>query len=138
MNILSQIALTELLPAGDAEALSMAEKFDAVAPVMVKDENNLSRAVSEGWYAMRRIDFNGSAAFMLWYSISPMDGGLWIHASQSYHAEGVTSAVCFAGIELLAKMEKAPWIRFMTIRGGLARDAKKHGYVVEGVILRHG
>lgn len=126
-----------LLPVDAAEAAAMAAQFEAVAPLVCGDEMSLSQRVTEGIYSVQQITYNLRPAFLIWYSACKGET-LWIHAAQSYHCIGASTSVCYAGMQKLKEREGCRCIRWMTTRGGLARDAVAQGYKVEGVVLHHG
>jgi len=137
MKKLSEDEMIGLLDVETAEAVAMAAQFDALAPISCKNESSLSQLVTDGVYSVQQITYNLRPAFLVWYSVSS-DGCLWVHAAQTYQCIGASSSVCFAGIQKLKERHGAKYVRWMTIRGGLARDARAHGYKVEGVVLHHG
>lgn len=137
MKKLTEDEMIGLVDVETADAAAMAAQFDAVAPMNCKDESSLSQLVTEGIYSVQQITYNLRPAFLLWYSAYPGEG-LWIHAAQTYHCIGASSSVCFAGILMLKQRHGCKYIRWMTIRGGLVRDAKAHGYKVEGLVMHHG
>lgn len=127
--------MVDLLPASLEDAESKAKLFEAIAPVNCRRDGWLHRAVVVKQLTVEQVAYNGQPAFLLWWHKS-IDDGLWISACQSYDND-IPPQVAFLGIAKLRTREKCGYVRFMTIRAGLAHLAKKMGYQAEGVMLFH-
>lgn len=133
MRVLTATNMIELLPIGQVEADAQAKQFESLAPANCRGDRWLSRSVATGHTTVEQIQFNSTPAFLFWWHKS-VDDGLWIDACQSY-ASDVDIAIAFAAANKLQQRENCKYVRFMTIRAGLAKAAEKYGYLVEGLIL---
>lgn len=133
MKRLTDKELIQLLPPDNDNLAAAISAFESVCPVNSYSKGFLEQAVKQGHYTPLQVNFEGVPALVLFYS-ETLDKGLWIHAAQTlnpYHSDLV-----FAAAHVLQQQKQLRYVRFMTIRAGMARVAtKRHGYVVEGVVL---
>lgn len=125
--------MIDLLPVGSVESDRAARQFESLAPANCRGDRWLSRSITTGETKVEQIQFNGIPAFLFWWHKS-VDNGLWIDGCQSYDND-LDIAIAFAGASKLQHREGCSYVRFMTIRQGLAKAAEKYGYVIEGLIL---
>lgn len=133
VKTLDRAKLISLLSVSESETDRMAHLFEAVVPVSSRGDLSLSKLTSQGVYRAEQIQFNSQPCFLFWWS-KTLDGGLWVHAAQSYDNKGNID-VAFMGADAIRQREGCTYIRFMTLRSGLVRAAEKHGFKIEGLIL---
>lgn len=133
MKTLSPTDMIDLLPVGSVEADRAARQFESLAPANCRGDRWLSRSITTGETKVEQIQFNGVPIYLFWWHKS-VDNGLWIDGCQSYN-EKADIKVAFAAASKLQYREGCSYVRFMTIRQGLAKAAESFGYVVEGLIL---
>lgn len=125
--------MIDLLPIGHVGSERVAQQFESLAPANCRGDRWLSRSITTGETKVEQVQFNGVPAFLFWWHKS-VDSGLWVDGCQSYDND-VDIAVAFAAASKLKYREGCSYVRFMTIRRGLAKVAQDFGYMVEGLIL---
>ena len=64
------------------------------------------------------------------------DGVLWIDAAAAHGPASGMTAAGLALAEETARLQGCGQVSFQTVRPGLVRQAKRHGYVVAGYIMK--
>lgn len=124
--------MISLLPPSEEHLATAVEAFESVAPIQAYSKGFLAKATKLGLYKAVEIQHEGEPYLIMWVSVS-QDKGLWVHACQQLKPFSVD--LVFVAAEMMKREYGYKYIRFMTFRGGLVRTAKKHGYIVEGVVL---
>lgn len=134
MKLLTPTALVSLLPAGDELVNGALERFELLAPMLFREPGFCRTAVAEGWTTPQVVCVRGEPAYFITYHSAP-DGGLWIDIAQRLDA-GADIFALEAGINQLARRERARYIRMTTARRGLAEICQRSGgYQVEAVLM---
>jgi hypothetical protein len=132
MKTIAPEKMLSLVGVDNAESDRMAGEFESVAPLFARNDGWLHREVQAGRVTAEQIQFNAAPAFLVWHHT---DGDCkWINAIQSYDS-GYSSDIGFIGIQRIAERDGCKFIRFLTIRGGLARAGRKFGFKPLAVLI---
>ncbi len=134
--MLSQNELIQLLPPDPALVDAPLRAFEALLPTEFRAPGFLKRAITEGWTIPVQVTLADGPAFLLAYHRT-WDSGLWIDCAKALRPHAPSLAL-WQGLETLAKLGGAPYVRFATPRRGLVRYAQEVGFKVESVMLGKG
>ena len=133
MKHLSENELIELIAPTPLVLERGLASFEVTAPILCREVGYLKQLVSEGWVETKVVVVNGEPAYLIGWHITP-DQGFWfdfvvtLGSAASYQA-------CVVAIERLAHEKKCRYVRWVTLRRGIAKWAKEQGYTAEAVIL---
>lgn len=125
--------MIEMLPA-DAESIDKGlAAFELTAPILCREPGHLKRMVDEGFIEVSTLAVDGKPAYLVGWHQTP-DGGFWFDLVQRI-GPAVPNATIAAVVEAMARKRKAPYLRWLTYRAGIARWAQQEGFTPEAIIL---
>ena len=115
------------------EAAPTAAEFETVVPAVVPREVGAFRAaVAAGEIKAVVVDYNGNAAFTLFFHHG--NGEAWFNGCLSHDGQA-PAVLIFMAAERIAKAEGCRLYRFSTVRAGLVDVATKAGCKVESLVM---
>lgn len=134
MTTLTPTELIELLPVELKDVDAILHRFEIAAPIECRDPGYVQRLVDEGFMKLHFICWHGKRAYLIGWHLSA-DNGFWLDLVQTLDA-GAPASAGVEGTERLARSLNARYVRWVTLRRGIARKlADRFGYKPEAVIL---
>jgi len=129
---LTEKQLIDILPT-DSATVDEASKLYDLACIMFKIPSFLKHSIAEGWTTPSNVEVNGKLAYLICYHLS-VDGGLFVDACVSLDKH-TRFEMAFAAAEIIARTNKAKYIRFLTLRQGITISAQRQGFIPEAVCM---
>lgn len=134
MRVLTQDELIELLPATPAQVETCLAAFELAAPILCREPGYVKLLAAEGWIQTNVVAVDSEPAYLIGWHVTP-DRGFWFDVVVSVNGRQIPYNQVAAIVEKLAKEKHCRYVRWVTLRRGIAKWARDIGYQAEAVIL---
>ncbi|SRR6266487_2348754 len=132
MKLLSHIDCLEILPADTATAMQGADCFPEILAASFLP-NYYRTAFAEGWVNPSAVFLSGKKIGLVgWHRAA--DGGLWIDCCIAF--EPLPTNFLWTVLAVLERELEPKYVRFLTMRRGLAHLAARHGFAATAVMMQ--